>query len=54
MDTMTYLAHSQLDYLSMKIIGMGGALEQRSFQVQACRSFRNGSDVDGMVIGWTQ
>lgn len=52
MDTMTYLAHKELDLPKNKIIGMGGALDSARFKYRLSEALEcPASDVDGMVIG---
>ena len=52
MDTMTYLAHKELDLPKSKIIGMGGALDSARFKYRLSEALDcPASDVDGMVIG---
>ncbi|SDG70674.1 malate dehydrogenase [Psychroflexus sediminis] len=52
MDTMTYLAHKELDLPKNRIIGMGGALDSARFKYRLSEALDcPASDVDGMVIG---
>jgi len=52
MDTMTYLAHKELDLPKNRIIGMGGALDSARFKYRLSEALGcPASDVDGMVIG---
>ncbi|MFO7745958.1 MAG: malate dehydrogenase [Psychroflexus sp.] len=52
MDTMTYLAHKELNLPKNKIIGMGGALDSARFKYRLSEALDcPASDVDGMVIG---
>ena len=52
MDTMTYLAHKELNLPKNKIIGMGGALDSARFKYRLSEALEcPASDVDGMVIG---
>lgn len=52
MDTMTYLAHKELNLPKNKIIGMGGALDSARFKYRLSEALDcPSSDVDGMVIG---
>ena len=52
MDTMTYLAHKELDLPKNRIIGMGGALDSARFKYRLSEALDcPASDVDGIVIG---
>ncbi|MBZ9628055.1 malate dehydrogenase [Psychroflexus sp. CAK57W] len=52
MDTMTYLAHKELNLPKNRIIGMGGALDSARFKFRLSEALEcPASDVDGMVIG---
>lgn len=52
MDTMTYLAKTQLNIPKNRIIGMGGALDSGRFKYRLAEALEAPlSDVDGMVIG---
>ncbi|GAA0763933.1 malate dehydrogenase [Psychroflexus lacisalsi] len=52
MDTMTYLAHKELNLPKNRIIGMGGALDSARFKYRLSEALEcPASDVDGMVIG---
>ena len=52
MDTMTYLAHKELNLPKNKIIGMGGALDSARFKYRLSEALDcPASDVEGMVIG---
>ncbi|NEV93860.1 malate dehydrogenase [Psychroflexus sp. YR1-1] len=52
MDTMTYLAHKELNLPKNRIIGMGGALDSARFKYRLSEALNcPASDVDGMVIG---
>jgi malate dehydrogenase len=52
MDTMTYLAHKELNLPKHRIIGMGGALDSARFKYRLSEALEcPASDVDGMVIG---
>ena len=52
MDTMTYLAHKELDLPKNRIIGMGGALDSARFKYRLSEALGcPASDVDGIVIG---
>lgn len=52
MDTMTYLAHKELNLPKNKIIGMGGALDSARFKYRLSEALEcPASDVDGIVIG---
>ncbi|MGY5352408.1 malate dehydrogenase [Wenyingzhuangia sp. IMCC45533] len=52
MDTMTYLAKTQLNIPKHRIIGMGGALDSGRFKYRLAEALKAPlSDVDGIVIG---
>ena len=52
MDTMTYLVHKTTSIPSIRIIGMGGALDSARFKYRLAEALESPiSDIDGMVIG---